>query len=223
MARSVVRTNAVNASIGMGSGASFGPVTPPCPWKPWQAQQPCWTYAALPFSAEAANAPPQPNTRPAASAASPLTRTKRMDRSSLPRLGPDIDQRGLAGLHGGDRLLDGGPELGGILDRPFGPPAHRFRKLVILDAGADRTHVAAQAGHAVAEVGQALDVHDLLVIAAVVVHHREQRDLVLRRGPQHARCVHEVAVGLDADGEAAEVAVGKRGTHRRRRAVADAV
>src|SRR5262249_29215782 len=160
MARSVVRTNAVNASIGMGSGASFGPVTPPWPWKPWQAQQPCWTYAALPFSAEAANAPPHPNTTPAASAASPLQGTKRMDRSSLPRLGPDIDQRGLAGLHGGDRLLDGGPELGGILDRPLRPPAHRFRELVILDvgvldAGADRTHVAAPAGHAVAEIGPA--------------------------------------------------------------------
>src|SRR5262245_16389606 len=228
MVRSVVRTNAVNASIGMGSGASFGPVTPPCAWKPWQAQQPCWTYAALPFSADAANAAPQPNTRPAASAASPLTRTKRMDRSSLPRLRPDIDERWLTDLHRGDRLLDGGPELGGILDRPLRPPAHRFRKLVILDvgvldAGADRTHVAAQAGHAVAEVGQALDVHDLLVIAAVVVHHRKQRDLVLRGGPQHARCVHEVAVGLDADGEAAEVAIGERGTHRRRRAVTDAV
>src|SRR5262245_716115 len=134
MVRSVVRTNAVNASIGIGSGASFGPVTPPCAWKPWQAQQPCWTYAALPFSAEAANAAPQPNTRPAASAASPLPRTKRMDRL-LPRLGPDIDQRRLAGLHGGDRLLDGGAELGGILDRPFRPPAHRFRQLVILDVG----------------------------------------------------------------------------------------
>src|SRR5262245_44686441 len=134
MVRSVVRTNAVNASIGMGSGASFGPVTPPCAWKPWQAQQPCWTYATLPFSAEAANAAPQPNTRPGARPPA-HSHERNAWTGLLPRLGPDIDQRRLAGLHGGDRLLDGGAELGAILDRSFRPPAHRFRQLVILDVG----------------------------------------------------------------------------------------
>src|SRR5262249_26274471 len=166
--------------------------------------------ATLPFSAEAANAPPQPSTKPAASAASPLTRTTRIEKPPLPRLRPDVDQRRLAGLHHGDRLLDRGPELGGILYWSLRPPAHRLRELVILDvgildAGADRAHVAAQVRNTVAEVGQALDVHHLLVIAAVVVHDREQWDLVARRGPQHARCVHQVAVGLDADGEAAQI------------------
>src|SRR5262249_58466205 len=135
-----------------------GGLRPPRPGRRGRPQRPCWPRGPFPFAAGAPTPPPQPNTTPAASAASPLTRTKRMNRSSLPRLGPDIDQRGLAGLHRGDRLLDGGPELGGILDRPFRPPAHRFRKLVILDvgvldAGADRTHVAAQARHAVAGVG----------------------------------------------------------------------
>src|SRR3977135_3674564 len=57
MARFEVRTKAVNVSIAMGSGASFGPVTPPCPWKPRQPQQPCWIYAVLPFFADAATAP----------------------------------------------------------------------------------------------------------------------------------------------------------------------
>src|SRR6266849_5157484 len=76
----------------------------------------------------------------------------------LARLRPDIDQRRLARLHHGDRFLDRGAELRRILDRTLGPPAHRFRELVILDirvldAGADRTHVVAQARHAVAEVG----------------------------------------------------------------------
>src|SRR5262249_56404715 len=129
-----------------------------------------------PFPSEAANAPPPPQrtpkSRPAASAAaSPNPRTKPIDRPPLARLGPDIDQRGLTGFHHGNRFLDHGTELRRILDRPFRPPAHGFRELVILDvgifdAGPDRTHVAAEARHAVAEVGQALHLHDLLVIPA---------------------------------------------------------
>ena len=57
--------------------------------------------------------------------------------------------------------------------------------------------VVAEARHAVAEARQPLHVHHFLVVGAVVVHHREQRDPVLRRGPQHAGRVHQVAVALD--------------------------
>src|ERR1035437_10112827 len=228
MKRLVPRTKAEKVSNAIGSGASFKPATPPCPGTPCHCQQPCWTKAVLPFSAEAANAPPQPSTRPAASAASPTTRTQRIDKPPLTRLRPDIDQRRLAGLHDGDRFLDRGPELGRVLDRTLRPPAHGFRQLVILDvrvldAGAGRAHIIAQARDAVVEVGQALDVHDLLMVAAVVVHHGEKRNFMPRRGPQHARRVHQIAVGLDAHGEPAEIAVGERGADRPARAVAHAV
>src|SRR3974390_1044790 len=37
------------------------------------------------------------------------------------------------------------------------------------------------------------------MIAAVVVHHVEQRNLVMRRSPQHAGREHQVAVALDVD------------------------
>src|SRR5262245_51867846 len=119
MVRSVVRTNAVNASIGMGSGASFGPVTPPCAWKPWQAQQPCWIYAALPFSAEAANAPPQPNTRPAASAASPLTRTKRMGGPPYRGWVQTLSSAGWPDFTTATACLMAGPSSAGSLIGPF--------------------------------------------------------------------------------------------------------
>src|SRR4029450_1584950 len=129
-------------------------------------------YAVLPFSAEAANAPPQLKSRPAASATGPNPGTMRIDRASLARRRPHIAQPGLAGFHDGDGFLDRRPELRRILDRPLRPPAHGLGELVILDvgildAGPDRTHVAAKARHAIAEVGQALHVHDLLVIAAI--------------------------------------------------------
>src|SRR5215467_9854869 len=61
---------------------------------------------------------------------------------SLPRLRPDVEQRGLPGFHYRDRFLDRGAELRRVLDRTLGPPAHRLRDLVVLDvrvldAGAD--------------------------------------------------------------------------------------
>ena len=65
--------------------------------------------------------------------------------------------------------------------------------------------------------------HDFLVVAAVVVHHRKQRNLVPRRRPQHAGRVHEVAIRLEADRDAAEVAVGERRADGGGRRIADAV
>ena len=93
----------------------------------------------------------------------------------------------------------------------------------IHDAGAHRPHVAAAVDDAVPEVGQALHVHQFLVVAAVVVHHRQQRDFVLGRGPQHAGRIHQVAIRLEAHRKAPEVAVGERRAYRGRCAVTDAV
>ena len=76
--------------------------------------------------------------------------------------------------------------------------------------GAGALGTAAALAAAVVPVRHALEVHELLVVRAVVVHHREQRDLVLGGGPQHAGRVHEVAVGLDADRKPPEVAVGDK-------------
>jgi len=109
-----------------------------------------------------------------------------------------------------DRFLERGTELGRILDRAFRPPAHRLGELAIVDvgivdAGADRAHVLAGVDDAIAEVRHALHVHDFLVVAAVVVHHREQRNLVPRRRPPHAGRVHEIAIRLEA---------GRRGDRR---------
>ncbi len=50
-------------------------------------------------------------------------------------------------------------------------------------------------------VRHAHHVHRLLVIRAVVVHHAQQRDVVMRRGPEHARGVHQIAVVLDVDAQ----------------------
>ena len=60
---------------------------------------------------------------------------------------------------------------------------------------------------AVVAVAHALHVHHFLVIGAVVVHHAQQRNAVMRGGPQHAGRVHQVAVGLDRDREAAVLAL----------------
>src|SRR5882762_4702883 len=71
--------------------------------------------------------------------------------------------------------------------------------------------------------GHVLEVHMFLVIAAVVVHDAQQRNAVMRGGPQNARSVVEVAVALNVDADATVFLVGERGAHGRRSAVTDAV
>src|SRR5438874_3409947 len=183
------------ASSGSGSGASFGPLTgEPCPTVPWHCQQPYFRKFCLPLAASpAASAALEPKAarvaRPAASAANPtertrILRTRRMCFTST-RLSDGIDERRLALLDHLDGFLERRPEILRIGDRALGPPTLRPRETGIVDvrrvdAGADRARALAEARNAVAPVGQALHVHDLLVIAAVVVHHGEQRDVVMR-------------------------------------------
>src|SRR5215469_15958785 len=83
MARLLPRTNAVNASVAIGSGASLGPVTPPWPWNPWHCQQPCAIKAALPFSAEAASAALRSSAGAVRSIASPARIAQRIEPASI--------------------------------------------------------------------------------------------------------------------------------------------
>src|SRR4029077_10557901 len=103
-----------------------------------------------------------------------------------------------------------------------------FRELVILDvgildAGAEWPHVITEVSHAIAKIGNPLDVHDLLMIAAIVVHYRKQRNFMSCRGPEHTWRVHEVAVGLNRNREAAEIAVRRSRATCRRRSIANAI
>src|SRR5438132_13938683 len=100
------------ASSGIGSGASFGPVTgEPCPIVPWHCQQPYFKKFCLPLAASpAASAALDPRARPAASAASPtertrVLRTRRMCFTST-RLSNGIDERRLALLDHLDGFLE---------------------------------------------------------------------------------------------------------------------
>src|SRR5882757_2978341 len=109
------------ASSGIGSGASFGPLTgEPCPIVPWHCQQPYFKKFSLPLAASpAASAALDPKVasvaRPAASAARPrerrkLLRTRRMCFTST-RLGNGIDERRLALLDHLDSFLERRPEI----------------------------------------------------------------------------------------------------------------
>src|SRR5262245_17390001 len=121
------------ASSGIGSGASFGPLTgEPCPIVPWHCQQPYFMKFCLPLAASpAASAAPEPKAarvmRPAASAASPRERRTRVLRTrricfTSTRLGNGIDERRLALLDHLDGFLERRPEVLRIGDRALGPP-----------------------------------------------------------------------------------------------------
>src|SRR5262245_58228586 len=115
------------ASSGIGSGASFGPVTgEPCPCVPWHCQQPYFMKFCLPLAASpAASAALEVRAKPAASATSPrerrLLRTRRMCFTST-GLSNGIDERRLALLDHLDGFLERRPEILRIGDRALGPP-----------------------------------------------------------------------------------------------------
>ena len=74
-------------------------------------------------------------------------------------------------------------------------------------------------GSAIATARHLLNEHHLLVIRAIVVHERQQRDLVVNRRPENARRIVQIAVGLNVDRESTVPSVGQRGADRRRGAV----
>src|SRR3984885_3813387 len=171
MAPLVLRTKDLKASTGSAVRAITLPLLvaiEPSPAKSWHCQQPWWMNAALPLSTSAAKALVCQATAAASpNAAESKTVRRQCIVSPSARLREHIDQRRLAGLHHGNRFLDRRAEICRIGDRPFRPPSHRLRKLVIgnvgvHDAGADRRQVVANIGDAVTEVGEPLHVHDLL-------------------------------------------------------------
>jgi virginiamycin B lyase len=73
-------------------------------------------------------------------------------------------------------------------DRPFAPHAVGLRELRVIDERIVDRGADVRARHvAVVHARHALDMHRLVQIRAVVEHHVEDRDLVVRRRPQHAR------------------------------------
>ena len=143
--------------------------------------------------------------------------------SSTSGLRDDVDQRRLALLDDGERALQRRAEILRVGDRPLRVHAHALRDLREVHVRlVDRRADVPARDAALVAVGHPLDVHHLLVIGAVVVHHGQQRDLVMRGGPQHAGRVQQVAVALDVHRQPPVLPVGQRAADRRRRAVADA-
>src|SRR5215469_6713151 len=115
------------------------------------------------------------------------------------RLRPDVYKSWLTGPNYCHCFPDCRSKLCWILDWSLRPPAHRLCEFMIFDvrihdAGANWPQIIAQICNAIAEVGEPLHVHELLMVAPVIVHHGEERNLMLCCRPQHARRVHQIAV-----------------------------
>ena len=73
-------------------------------------------------------------------------------------------------------------------------------------------------------VRHALDVHDLLVIGAIVLNDCQVRNAMMCGGPQRMRCHVELAVAGDADNHApAGVAMRERSPESGNRLIADSI
>src|SRR5206468_3510321 len=101
--------------------------------------------------------------------------------------------------------------------------AQGLRKLRVVDVripdrGADVWILDA----ALAPIGHALEMHDLLMVGAVVPHDGEHGNLVMRRRPERAWGIHGVAVVLEVDAKPpVRFAMRKRGAHCCRQTVTD--
>src|SRR2546426_854164 len=98
----------------------------------------------------------------------------------LPWLGDRIDNDRLALLHDLDAALEGGGHVLRIADRSDTGHTVRLRHLRVIDVGLDQSRSDMRAIDAAIPLRRhALNKHDLGVIAAIVVHDREQWDLVM--------------------------------------------
>jgi len=57
----------------------------------------------------------------------------------------------------------------------------------------------------------ALQMHGFLLVATVIVHDEQQRNVVMRGSPQGTRRVHQIAVRLESQGQQTLLAIGQRG------------
>src|SRR5262245_38415952 len=143
--------------------------------------------------------------------------------SSSTWLHDEVDEHRLAALDDIDAALQRGTEIGRALDRSDADDTHRIGELRIAhERIADRGRDVPPVHAAITPRGHALQMHDLLMISAVVVHDRGHRNAMMGQGPQRARRVHAVAVRLNVDREPAHLLVAERSADRRRQIVADA-
>src|SRR5581483_10065798 len=137
--------------------------------------------------------------------------------------GADVEHRDAALVDLRDRLAQRGGEILRIFDRPLRPRAEPAAQgcevnLRLEHRGADPSvleRALAMARHLALML---LVVHE----RTVVVDNREQRNLVVHRGPQRPGRHHHVAVAENHDREAALLVSRQRRADRRAGAVADA-
>ena len=137
-----------------------------------------------------------PNLR--VSASPRLAVTSAISVPPLPRLRHDVDERRLTAFDDVKGSSNSRREIIGVRDRALRVDAHPLRDLREVDVRIlDRRPDVSARDAAIVPVGHALQVHDFLVIRAVVVHHRQDGDPVVCRRPQHSWRIHQVAVALD--------------------------
>src|SRR5579872_5387595 len=105
----------------------------------------------------------------------------------LTRLGNGIEKGWLTAFHYSNRPLQRRAQILRISNRPLGIPAHAFREHRVIDIWID--DCGADAGildAALVPVGHALNMHDLLMVGAVIAHDREKRNAMVCGGPEHA-------------------------------------
>jgi len=141
---------------------------------------------------------------------------------ALPGLSIRINESWLAVFDHFEAPTNRRAEIFRISNRSFGVHAETLRELGEVDGGivyrsADLGAVDATA----VAIGHDLYLHDFLMIGAVVMHYAKKGNAMVRCGPENARGIHQIAIALNVDREAAIFAVGERGADSGGSAVPD--
>src|SRR5271166_459795 len=136
----------------------------------------------------------------------------------------NVNQRGLSAFDNLERPVKRRRKILGVRDGALRVQAQALCELRIINAGViNRGANLGAIDSAAVAIGHDLHLHDLLMIGAIVVHDRQERNAMMRGGPQNSGSVHQVAVALDIHGQPAVLAVRQGRADRGRRAVADPV
>src|SRR5262249_19693571 len=104
--------------------------------------------------------------------------------SLLSWLGHDINERRLAAHRDFDCSANCRSQILGIGNWPFAMYAHATRHGGVIDVRVLYPRPNARACDAtLVTIGHALQMHDLLVICAIIVHHAQERDVMVCRCP----------------------------------------
>src|SRR6202522_4694805 len=135
--------------------------------------------------------------------AAPHIHTLFISANSSPGLRNHIDDRRFPAFDRSNRSPNRGSQVVGIADRTFCVQSHALSHFCEIDRRiVDHRPYFCAVDPALASIRHPLNMHELLVVGAVVMHDVENGNAVMRRRPHNAGSVQQISIVLNVDAQA---------------------